>query len=112
MRSSRAAASTAPSWRQRASAAWNPARPSSLPEATSENSATSVQPCAATKARTLACWGSRPRPLDHRQRGQAGQARLIRITPVGEQPVHLVTDGVATGFEAAIHPDPDTFAAL
>jgi len=34
-----------------------------MPEATSENSATIVQPCAATNERMLTCWASRPSPL-------------------------------------------------
>ena len=58
MRSSRAATSTAPSCRQRASAAWNPGRRSSLPLATSENAPTSTQPWLATKRRMLELEGA------------------------------------------------------
>jgi hypothetical protein len=62
IRSNRATAGTAPSCRQRVSAAWKPGRRSSLPLATSEYSAASVQPCAA-KAWTEARCASSPRPL-------------------------------------------------
>jgi hypothetical protein len=63
IRSSRAATSTAPTCRQRASAAWKPGRRSSLPLATSEYSAIKVQPWMAAKARTQSCCASSPRPL-------------------------------------------------
>lgn len=58
MRSSRAATKTAPSCLHRTSAAWKPGRRSSLPEGTSEYSATSVQPRLAAKVRTEACCAS------------------------------------------------------
>jgi hypothetical protein len=57
------ATNTAPSCRHRARAAWKPGRRSSLPLAMSENSATRVQLCEATKAWTEACCTSSPSPL-------------------------------------------------